>query len=81
MLYWGGEAVVEYNLVHYSYSPQSVVKLPQTLKYQKLVSLVRKRMSVNKYLVNLKVTKRYLCSLTLQSVACYADFNINDDQV
>lgn len=73
--------MVEYNSVHYSYSSQSVVKFSQTLKYQKLVSPVRKRMSVNKHLVNLKVIGIYPCSLTPQSVACYAEFNIGDDKL
>lgn len=49
------------------------------MEYDRLVSLCNK-MSVRKRSVNLKVIGRYPYSVTTQGVACYAEFNIDDDE-
>jgi len=79
-LYWGGEVVLENNSVRYSSPPQCHVKLPLTMEYDKLVSLLRKKMSVRKRSVNLKVTGRFPYSVTPQGFAYYSEFNIEDDE-
>ena len=56
------------------------MKLPLTMEYDRLVSLLCNKMSVRKRSVNLKVTGRYPYSVTPQGVACYAEFNIGDDE-
>ncbi|XP_075075725.1 uncharacterized protein LOC107782834 isoform X5 [Nicotiana tabacum] len=71
---------MENNSVGYSLPAQCHVKLPLTIEYDKLISLLCKKMSVRKRSVILKVTGRYLYSVTPQEFAFYSEINIDDDE-
>ena len=79
-LYWGGEVVMENNSVGYSLPAQCHIKLPFTIEYDKLISLLCKKLSVRKRSVILKVTEKYPYFVTPQGVAFYSEFNIDDDE-
>ena len=73
------EVGMENNPVGYSLPAKCNVKLPLSIEYETLISLLCKKMSVRKRSVILKVTGRYPYSVTPQGVAFYSEFNIDDD--